>query len=239
MSEPGMNEVSRLAGVLFNPRPAFTDIAAYPRWWVPVLLLCLVSFALTYTTGHRVGWERIVRQQAKIDPHVQQMPAEQQEQVIQRQTRAAKIVLPAVNVIQWPLILLVAAGAYWAVFRLRLGLELTFPQAFAVTSYAYFPFVLALLLALAVVLSRDPTSLQNPPMPNLGALLKPKTTPAWLMSLATSVGVFPIWVLVLLATGFSTAAKGLSWSKAFIWVVTLWVVWLLVKTGWIVVSSYL
>jgi len=125
------------------------------------------------------------------------------------------------------------------VFRLRLKLELTFQQAFAVTCYAYLPFVLALILAFVVVLIKDPTSMQNPPMPNLGALLKPKATPAWLMGLATSIGVFPIWVLVLLATGFSAAARGLTWLKAFTWVVVIWVVWLLVKTGGIVISSYM
>jgi hypothetical protein len=239
MTEQGMNEVNRLTGVLFNPKPAFTDIAARPRWWAPAIVLCLVSLTVAYTTGQRAGWERIVRQQAKSDQRVQQMPDEQREQLIRQQVRLAKVVLPALNLVQWPLILLITAGVCWLVFRFRLKLELTFQQAFAVTCYAYLPFALALILALAVVLIRDPTSLQSPPMPNLGALLSRKTTPAWLMGLATSVGVFPIWVLVLLTTGFSTAAQGLSWLKAFAWIAALWVVWLAAKTAWIVISMHI
>jgi hypothetical protein len=35
----GMSEISRLAGVFFEPKKAFADIAARPRWIVPLLLM--------------------------------------------------------------------------------------------------------------------------------------------------------------------------------------------------------
>ncbi|MFQ5928027.1 MAG: hypothetical protein ACE5MH_11415, partial [Terriglobia bacterium] len=63
------------------------------------------------------------------------------------------------------------------------------------------------------------------------------TTPAWLVSLGSSLDLFSVWSLLLLATGFSVAARKISWSKACTWVVVTWVVWLVVKTGWVWIWS--
>jgi hypothetical protein len=51
--------------------------------------------------------------------------------------------------------------------------------------------------------------------------------PKWLMSLATSLDLFTIWALVLLAIGFSTAARKLSFSKALITIAIPWLIWVL------------
>jgi hypothetical protein len=49
--------------------------------------------------------------------------------------------------------------------------------------------------------------------------------PKWLMSLAGSLDLFTIWTIVLMAIGFSVAAKKLSFSKALITIAIPWLIW--------------
>ena len=74
-------------------------------------------------------------------------------------------------------------------------------------------------------------NIQNPVASNLGAFLDPNSVPAWLVSVGNSVDLFSLASLLLLATGFSAAARKLPWSKALRWVVLTWVFWLVVKGG--------
>ncbi len=46
-----LSELDRLFGALFDPKPAFADIAARPRPWVPLALLILAVLGYTHTIG--------------------------------------------------------------------------------------------------------------------------------------------------------------------------------------------
>ena len=101
------------------------------------------------------------------------------------------------------------------------------------------PQVFGILLAIVVLFLKDPAEfdLRNSVASNLAVFLDPDTTPAWLLGLAGSLDLFVFWPLLLLATGFSVAARKLSWSKSFTWVVATWAVWVAVKCGWIWIWS--
>lgn len=71
----------------------------------------------------------------------------------------------------------------------------------------------------------------NPVASNIGAFLDPNTVPHWLVSVATSVDVFNLWMVLVLATGFSAAGRRLPWGRAFGWVLATWILWLVVKGG--------
>ncbi|MFQ5777394.1 MAG: Yip1 family protein [Terriglobia bacterium] len=234
-----MSEIDRLIGVLFDPKPAFADVAARPRWWVPLILLGVLALGFTYAYTQRVGWERFMRQQLESSPQVQQMSAEQREQMIQQQTRFAPVVGYVFGVLGWPFITLVSAGAFLLVFNVMLGTRLSFRAIYGVTCYGMLPHFLAGVLAVVVMFLKDPADfdLENPLATNIGAFLDPNTVPRWLISLGSSIDVFTIWSLVLLATGLSVAARKLAWSKAFTWVVAVWGFWLVVKTGWVWIFS--
>ena len=64
-SEPqpqGMSEVSRLVGVFFEPKKVFADIAARPRWIVPLLLMIVSAIGIT-TLYSQKGVMRIAAEQ--------------------------------------------------------------------------------------------------------------------------------------------------------------------------------
>lgn len=231
-----MGEFDRLVGALFDPKPAFADIASRPaRWWVPLLLLALLSLVFTFAYTKRVGWERFLREQIESSPRTQDLPAEQREEIIQTQVRWAPMFGYVFGTVYWAVVSLVAAGAFLFIFNVLLGSQLSFRQVFSITCYSLLPMVLGGGIALLLLFLKHPAQfdLNNPVASNLGVFLDPNTTPKWLLSLATSFDLFSLWVLALLATGFCVGARKISWSKSAAWVGATWAVWLLLKTGWV------
>lgn len=231
--EPSLSEFDRLVGVLFDPKATFPDIAARPRhWWVPLLLLVLLAVTFTFAISQRVGWGPLVRQQIEASPRAAQLPAEQKEQIIQQQTRLAPIFAYIFGPLAWPFITLVLSGVFLFVLNVLLGTQLTFKPVFTVTAYSMLPNFVGGVVAMVVLFLKRPAdfNIQNPVASNIGAFLDPNTTPAWLVSLASSIDIFTIWALLLLATGYSAARK-LAWGKVFTWVVAVWVVYVVAKSG--------
>jgi hypothetical protein len=232
-TEP-MGELGRLGGVLFDPKPAFADIAARPgRWWVPLVLLIALSLVFISLFSQRVGWEQVVRRAIEQNPQARerlsQIPAERREEVIQQQVSVSRIAGYVFSVLGTPLAALILAAVFLFVFNLLAGVsEVRFKPSFAVMCYALLPLGVRGLLAMVMMYVQSPAEfdIQNPVTSNLAAVLDPNTIPAWVMSVLRSVDLFNIWVLLLIATAFSAMGRKLSWGRAFGWVLGAWVVWL-------------
>jgi hypothetical protein len=234
-SEPApMGELARLTGVVWSPGTAFQDIVARPRWWPPLVVLVLVSLVFTFTFTQRVGWERFFRQQAETNSRMRDMPADQKEQTLAMQMRIGPAAAYGGVVLGFPIMALATAGVFLLVFRTMFGADLSFRQAFAIVCYAWVPLLFGSIMALAVMLLKTPEDfdLNYPTLTNIGAFLEPASTPKWLLSLGTSIDIFTIWVLILLATGFAAAGRKISWGSSFAGVIGTWAVYVLVKMGW-------
>ena len=133
----------------------------------------------------------------------------------------------------------VIAALFMLVFKTLGGADLTFKQSFSITYYSFLPNALATILAIIVMFFVNPADfdLRNPVALNVGWFLNAETTPKWLQAMASSIDLFSIWIMLLLALGFSTAARKLKYSKALTLVVSLWVVFVVLKTGWTAMFS--
>ena len=231
-SEP-MSEFGRLSGVLFEPSKAFGDIAARPRWWPPLAIVIVLSIVFIYSFSQRVGWERFIRQQMETNSRVQQMDAAAREQAVAIQMKFIPVTVYGFAIVGAPVGALVVAGVFLLIFRTFLGAEITFRQVYAVYCYSMVPLILSSIMAFAVMMLKDPDQfdLQNPAPTNIGAFLDAATTPKWQYSLASSVDVFSLWTMVLLATGLAVTSRKISWSTAIVWVVGSWALWVALKVG--------
>jgi len=74
----------------------------------------------------------------------------------------------------------------------------------AITAYGFLPLVVQTALSMVVLFLKDPEefNLQNPLMFNIGAYLSPDA-PGALRALGSSIDLFSIWIIVLLAFGVS------------------------------------
>lgn len=228
-----MSEVGRIAGIFWEPRPVFQDLAERPRWWVPLILLTALSMILVVTLSRVVGWEPVVRQQIESNSRLAQMPAEQRERAIEVGVKSASIMGYVGAACGLTISALLIAAAMLGSFNLLGGAKLKYGQAFSVTCYSFLPTGLSTILIMVVMFLKDPSefSLQNALPVHLGAFLNPQTTAKWLYTLASSINLFTIWVMLLMALGFSVASKRLTFGKSLTLVVLPWAVFVLLTSA--------
>jgi hypothetical protein len=227
-SPAGMSEFSRLTGVFFEPGKTFADIVARPRWLVPMLLLILIGLAASVEMGQRIGWDRIIRHAFETNARAQSMDPQAREKAIQIQVKFASVSAYAGPVVAVPIYFLVVAGVLLGIFAGILSVPMKFKQALAVVAYANLPGVISGILLMVVMLLKNPDefNFQNPLAFNPGAFMDPLTSSKSLYSLATSLDLFTLWVIVLLTIGFKSAApRKLSFAGAFLAVLLPWCVW--------------
>ncbi|HVX67857.1 MAG TPA: hypothetical protein VHA11_14695 [Bryobacteraceae bacterium] len=69
--------------VIVEPKPAFADIVARPGWWLPMIVLALLSVVYMAAFSSHVGWEQFMRHQMDTNKQTQNLSAEQRETQIQ------------------------------------------------------------------------------------------------------------------------------------------------------------
>ena len=228
-----MSEAGRLAGIFWEPRPVFQDLAARPRFWVPLILMTLLSVVLVTSISQIVGFESITRRQIEANPRTAEMPPEQRERAIQMGLRFAVPGAYASAALGFAVMALVVAGALLGSVNILGGAKLRFRQAFSITCYSFLPTGLGTILTLVVMLLKDPADfdLQNPLPLNVGAFLDRGAVGGFLHSVAGSLDLFSLWVILLLALGFSTAAKRMSYGKALALILLPWGIYVLLKSA--------
>ena len=226
---PGMGEFSRIAGVFFEPTKAFADIAARPRWFVPVLLIALVSMCLTFMYSQRGGWRVMIQQQMANNSRQPQGTPEEQQQRVEIGVKVASVIGYVIPLII-PVMFLIVAGVLTGITAGILSAPVKFFQVFAIVCYANLPGIIRAALTIVVMQMKNLADfdLNNPLMFNPGAFMDPKTSSKFLYSLASSLDLFSLWIMLLIAIGLKAAAgKKLSFGGAFFAVFLPWGVFVL------------
>jgi hypothetical protein len=231
MSEPG-----RLAGVFFEPGTVFADLAERPRFVWPIVIMMLLGLAFSYAISNRVGWDQTIRQTLTNNPRTADLTPAQKEQAIARGAQVAGVIGWVGAIVGPPIFILIVAGILTGLFNALLGTDLKFAQMFSITAYAMLIRGLYSILIIVIMYLKPPEDFDLRFNPfSIGGYLDRSETPKWLMSLLTSLDLFSIWVVVLLAIGFSVAAKKLSFTKALTAVA---IPWLLVVMASMVLQSF-
>lgn len=227
------NAIGRMFGAIFSPRKTFESIARRPTWLPPVILACLLALVVVALFSHRVGWRSYLDKQVANSSRFQQLSADQQQRTMEAQLKWTPRIAYAEVLIAPFAGALMLAGIFLGVLNGLSGTRFNFKTSLGIVSYSWMPNVIVGLLGIVVLLVKDPATidLQNLVASNAGAFLA-DNSPKWLVAMLTPVDLFSFWVMILLAIGYSTAApKKLSSIKAFSWIFSLWVVYVLVRVG--------
>jgi hypothetical protein len=226
-----MNEAARLVGVFFSPGKAFADIARRPRWWVPVILIAILSTIYLTAFTRIVGWESVIRPSIEQLPNAQAMTAQQREQMITTAAGFYKYVGYA-SVLTTLFYVFVVAVILMFLFDTMMSASIGLKRMMAIVAYGCLPLMIQTALSMVVLFLKDPEefNLRNPLMFNVGAYLSPDS-PAVLRALGSSIDVFTLWIIVLLAIGVSAAGRKISVGKAFFAIAALWAVFVCLKVA--------
>lgn len=230
-----MGEFSRLTGVFFEPGKAFADIAERPTWFVPLLLIILATVAFYVTYGQHIGWRSFVQDQidnnASMQRQMQNLSPEQRQQSMAVQEKFMPIVYEVGPVIGMPLLYLFSSLILLGIASGLMSAGVKFKQIFAIECYAGLVGIVAKALGIVVMFLKNPEqfNLMNPLAFNPAAFMDPATPHKFLYTVAMSLDLFTIWVILLTAVGLKAAAgKRLSFGGALFAVVLPWAVLVLI-----------
>src|SRR6266849_4025977 len=220
-----LSQGARIINTFIAPSKTFTDLRRSAAWWAPFLLMVAISTVFVYTAGQKIGFRKIMENQMQAQPkqqaRLEQLPADQREEQMQKGAKFTQIisyVFPLITFIIW----LIIASVLFATFKFAAGADVSFKISLAIVIYAALPLILKTLLStLSVVagMSPDSFSFQNPIASNPGYFMNPADN-VFLYGVASAFDIFMIWTLVLTAIGFTCVSKvkrGTAFGIVFGW----------------------
>ena len=233
-SQPPLSEGARLINTFAAPSKTFTDIRRNASWWVPWLLMSVMSICFMAVVGQKIGYEQITRNQISQSSRAaqfEQLPPEQQE----RQMRMSESIMKYAGYASPVTVLLVAiivAAVLMGLFNFGAGAEVPFRQSLAVVFYAWLPSILGSILGIvSLLVGVDPEgfNIQNPVATNPAYFMNP-TQNKFLYGMASALDVFTIWTIILMGIGFSSVSK-VKKGTALAMIVGIYLVYKLVVSG--------
>jgi hypothetical protein len=223
-----------LIDVYFSPREAFTRIVRSPRILAPLVVYVILVLGFTGIWMQKMDPVEFMKTQIEESGRADKIPPEQRENIIQQQAKMMPIFGWVVGPVFIALMLLVIAGGLMFVFRFFYSGEVSFKQAMAIVVWVFVAVGLVSTPVTLAVLSLKGDWNINPQdavQANLGLLLDKSTAAKPLWALLTSIDLFVLWMVFLLAVGFAVASRKTTGSA--LWGVAIpWVIIVLVKVGW-------
>jgi len=236
-SAAGLSQLDRLTNTFSDPSRTFEDIRnGHRSWWLPFIVLAIVSYIFFGAVSQRVGFEQTIQNQIRLNPRAQAQMAQATPEQVQKMS-SFTVTFTEVMFMASPVISLLYAIVVAAVFlgtiNFAFGGRAAFPDVLAVVYYAWLPTVFQMFMGIFVMWFQPAESfnIKNFAPTNPAALfLDPATASQTLYTFLTQIDVVTIWTLVLLSIGVSTVA-GLKRSTGYITVFGWWVIVVIFKVG--------
>jgi hypothetical protein len=236
-----MSFLGKLGAIFFEPSSVFRNLRAHPYWLGALILSVLLSFAYSTAFVYRLTPERIVS--FTMDKVVEQfnLPPEQAEQTKRQQIEEAKsvprVAAGVVTTFVGGFVMICIMGALYMLLVLLFGGRLGFWQAVATAVWAALPpLLIGRVLSLVLLFLKDPDDIHpvrgqsGLVTDNLSVLVNASEHPVIYTALSL-FGVLSFYHLWLTATGLRHASDKLSSGSAWTISIILWLLGLLLATG--------
>lgn len=239
---PRMNFFERLTGMFFEPETTFQDVNRKGAWLGVFLLVAVLMTGAGLAAASRVDQETYFRASLQQNPMTKNWSEEQIQKAMEQSSPMQRYIGAAFTPVGMIIVYLVLAGVFLLVFVI-MGVSLTFKKSLAVTIWAMAPpTIVVAILGIIFIFVKDPDTLDlfdvtKNVASNLGVLVAKKEQPV-LHSFLSSIDLFSVWTIFLLAVGFSTVSSGrLTKGKAAMGIVMLWGAYVLAKLGFVAMFS--
>ncbi|MDQ2735466.1 MAG: YIP1 family protein [Pseudomonadota bacterium] len=240
MESKPLSQVERVVDTFVAPRKTFTDILRSSSWWLPFLIIVLLSEVFSYTVLHKVGVntlvDSVVHSSAPLEDRLN--GASPADAARMRAGIAMQFKFMYVYPILALIFALIAAGVLLATANFGFGGRATYGRMLAVWFYGTLPLAFISILTVVAIyagMSTDSFNVKNAIGTNAGYYLQ-DSAPHWLSTLLSSFDVFAIWTACVLTIGVSIVA-GIKRSSAAIVVFGWWGLWIVLQTGIAAVSG--
>ena len=232
--ESGGGFFQNLIDVYFAPREAFTRIVRNPSFLLPLVGYVILVLGFTGIWMQKMDPVEFMKTQIEESGQADRIPAEQREAIIEQQAKWMPIFAWVMGPLGIAVTLLVISGALLFIYRFFYAGEVSFRQAFAIVTWVFFAVGLVttpLLLAVMGLKGDWNINPQEALQANLGLLLEKSSAAKPLWALLSSIDLFSLWMVFLLAVGFGVASRKTTGSA--LWGVAIpWIIIVLGKVGW-------
>jgi hypothetical protein len=207
-----LSQAARVTNMFFAPSSTFNDLRRSASWWVPWLLISVVSLMFVYAMDRQVGFEQISRNEIARNPKAAEqfdkLSTEQRAKNLQISSSIARDISYGVPIIQL-ISFLVMAGVLLATFNFAAGAGVPFKTALAIVIYSSVPSLIGAVLGIVSLFAGvDPAGFQarNPVATNPAYFMDPAGN-KFLYAMASTLDVFVIWTIILVGIGFACNSK--------------------------------
>lgn len=237
-----MSFPAKLSGIFFEPSNVFRNLRWHPRWLAALVLSALLSFAYSTAFVQRLTPERIVGFTTdKVAEQFTSIPPEQIAQMKSQQIAdakaPAKIAGGVVTTFVGGFVLMCIMAGLYMLLVLLFGGRLGFWQAVSTAVWAALPpMLIGRVLSLVLLYIKDPDDIHpvrggsGLVTDNLGVLVNASEHPI-LFVVLSFFGVLSFYHLWLTATGLRHTSEKLSSGSAWTIAIILFVLGLLLATG--------
>jgi hypothetical protein len=233
--------MQRVIDTFVAPTKAFAAVCSKPMWWVPFLLMCLVSLVFAYVVLHKVGVETLVdgmiHQSSMLEDRIANATPAQAAQM--RAAMAIPIKLMYAAPFGLMITGVIGSGILLLTANFGFGGKASFEQMLGVWFYGMLPQMLIAILTIVTLYAganSDSFNLKDPVGTNIGYYLMGGSSPHWLIVLLSSVDVLAIWSAVLMTLGVSMVA-GIKRGSAAIMVFGWWALYVLLQVAVVTITG--
>lgn len=217
-----MSWIERVIKIFYSPREVFSYLNDKPDWIIPVVILVGVSLlmvSLTYSPIIKPEQVKRIEDSSRLSP-------EQIEEAKKRLEGNFPLVIALVSTVAiTPISLLIVSGILYGVFAL-MGGEGKFKKVFAVCSYSSLIAALGSGVKIPLQLAKGSSHVYTSAVLAAPGL----STKSALFRLLNSFDVFTFWQLWVIILGLGIIYS-FSIKKSSIGVVSLWIVWVVLKVA--------
>jgi len=226
-----MGAVARVINVFFSPGKTFESIARKPGFFLPILLLLVVTVGGGFLVVPKLDGGKIVDMQIDRMEEQGRTIGDEERETMEKVIGVTTRLQPVIGAVFLVIMVLVVPSIYHGIATAA-GKATSWKAVFGAYSHVQMVQLIKGLLMLFVMLPRksiDPTRIQGLLKSNVGAFLDPETTNRVAMAFLSQIDVFEIWA-VILGTIALTKVTRFKTGAAVAIVGGLWLLWVVVTS---------
>ena len=213
------NFIAKWIGVYFSPAETFASIDKKPDWFLPLLVLALISVVSVLLIAPELQNQQV---QMAID---RGMSEDEAYDSIGASSAFMKYLLPVFSVVGVFILTFILAGIFYVLFNFMMGGDSTYKKVLSV--YCYIGLAVGsvgTIVMTPLIKLKGSMDVQT----SFAAFLSSDMKDQFLYKLLAKFDIFTIWQVVLLIIGLGVIYK-YSRGKAATGVLVLWGIWIVVS----------
>ena len=220
--------VGRMVRVFYAPSETFEAVYrqnSWLDWFVPVLLVALLSLAMVYITMPIIMQTQAEQAQERLQDRPEM--SEEQLEMVEKMQGVGKVVGLVAAPIGAFVALFVIGAVLLLLAKVILRADATYGQMLAVAGYASLISILSMIVRVPLMLAKETATIHMGP----GVFVSEAMGKTFLGRLLAGIDLFSFWQVCIMGIGIAVIGGNLSKKKAIGSMLVVWAVWILVKAG--------